>query len=74
MAEDVCRSNCVGEHVIALRQQKGIALQRCSLLNLGEGILPQGSVKELMQACGLDSAGICRAAVALMEKDGQAHE
>ena len=74
MAEDVCRSNCVGEHVIALCQQKGIALQRCSLLNLGEGILPQGSVKELMQACGLDSAGIYRSAVALMEKDGQAHE
>ena len=43
-------------------------------MNLGEGILPQGSVKELLQASGLDEAGLVRSALRLLGEEKEKHE
>lgn len=68
IAEDVCAPGCLGERILAAAQQQGILLEGSRLLNLGEGILPQGSVKDLLRTCALDGAGIARAAKELLDK------
>ena len=74
MAEDVCAPGCLGEKILARAEQMSISLKGSRLLNLGEGILPHGSVKELMQACGLDEAGIVRSALNLLGREKEKHE
>ena len=74
MAEDVCAPGCLGERILADAEKHGISLKGSRLLNLGEGILPQGSVKELQHACGLDEDGIVRAALRLLGRDKETHE
>ena len=69
MAEDVCAPGCLGEKILARAEQMSILLKGSRLLNLGEGILPHGSVKELLQACGLDEAGIARSALNLLGRE-----
>ena len=74
MAEDVCAPGCLGEKILARAEQQGITTKGSRLLNLGEGILPQGSVKELMQASGLDEAGLVRSALRLLGEEKEKHE
>ena len=74
MAEDVCAPSCLGEKILARAEQQGINIKGSRLLNLGEGILPQGSVKELMQASGLDEAGLVRSALRLLGEEKEKHE
>ena len=74
MAESVCAPGCLGEKILANAQKKQIPLKGSRLLNLGEGILPQGSVKDLMRTCGLDAAGIARAARELLSGRSKTHE
>ena len=69
MAEDVCAPGCIGEKILSGLQLQGIPLQGIRLLNLGEGILPQGSVRELMHSCTLDEAGLVRAARELLHRE-----
>ena len=74
MAESVCAPGCLGEKILANAQKKQISLKGSRLLNLGEGILPQGSVKDLMRTCGLDVAGIARSAKELLSGRSKTHE
>ena len=37
------------------------------LLNLGDGIVPHGSVEELRRACGIDAEAVVRSAAELMD-------
>ena len=54
IAEDVCDAGCVGRQILALAEKRGIKLMGAELCNLGEGIVPHGSVDELRKDCGLD--------------------
>ena len=74
MAEDVCAPGCLGEKILARAEQMSVSLKGSCLLNLGEGILPNGSVKELLQACGLDEYGIARSALTLLGREKEKHE
>ena len=57
VAEDVCAAGCVGRDVLT-RRREGVCL-----LNLGSGIVPQGSVAELLHSCSLDAEGIAGAVI-----------
>jgi len=60
--EEVCAAGCVGSALLTRSAEEGIRLIGARLLNLGNGIVPQGKVCELMQDRGIDAAGIVRAA------------
>ena len=58
VAEDVCREGCIGEKLLVQAQLRGLALKKAVLLNTENGILPHGSVPELLCSLGLDSESI----------------
>ena len=58
LAEDVCREGSIGEKLLIQAQLRGLALKKAVLLNTGDGILPHGSVPELLCTLGLDSESI----------------
>ena len=64
-AEDVCRAGSVGSRLLAAVAEQGLSLKSSLLLDLGDGIIPQGSVQELLSRCGLDGPGIAEAAISL---------
>ncbi len=60
-AEEVCAAGCIGEVLTAAAARESIPIS-ARLLNLGEGILPQGRRELLMRDWGIDADGIARAA------------
>lgn len=62
VSEDVCSSGCVGGRIMSSVAENGLALRGHRLLNLGEGLVPQGTVAELLRDTGLDAQGIAEAA------------
>ena len=63
VAEDVCNTGCVGLDVShVLSEIPGI---KGRLLNLGDGVVREGSVRELRKLCKLDSESIAKAALEL---------
>lgn len=66
VAEEICDAGCVGERLASALAQAGIDA-RIRLLNLGAGIVPQGSVEELRTLQGIDSFAIAQAARELSE-------
>ena len=60
VAEEVCAAGCVGEKLLAQAAQRGMAL-RARLLNLGDGIVGQGTTQELRHERGIDAEAIVSA-------------
>lgn len=60
-AEEVCAAGSVGSRLAAEIARAGITA-RIRLLDLGDGIVPQGSVEELRHLRGIDSGAIAAAA------------
>jgi 1-deoxy-D-xylulose-5-phosphate synthase len=58
VVEEVAGRGSVGEALLAMAEAKGIPLEGGSLLNLGKGIVPQGTVTEQRARFGIDSQGI----------------
>jgi 1-deoxy-D-xylulose-5-phosphate synthase len=65
-AEEVCSAGCVGEKLLAAAASEGILLKSARLINLGNGILPQGTTAELMKDSGIDAAAIAGAAMEML--------
>lgn len=63
--EDVAASSCVGSQILTSAALNGVSVKAAALLNLGEGIAVQGSVKELLRHYGLDAESIAAAAIKL---------
>lgn len=61
-AEDVCAFGSVGSRLLAACAAEGFALKCAKTLDLGDGIVPQGSVDELLKLKGLDAESIVEAA------------
>ena len=59
-AEEVCAAGCLGERALAAASLAGRPL-RARLLNLGGGVVGQGSAAELRAARGIDAAAIVKA-------------
>ena len=61
--EESCAPGCMGERILALCAEQGVELRAAKLINLGDGIVLQGSVPELLRDYGLDAQGIADAAM-----------
>ena len=69
ISEDVCGAGCVGSRILEEAAINEIHVRAAKLLNLGEGIVPHGTVAELLHDFGLDADGIVSAAMEMMDKD-----
>ena len=69
ISEDVCEAGCVGSRILEEAAINEIDVRAAKLLNLGEGIVPHGTVAELLHDFGLDADGIAGAATEMMDKD-----
>ena len=69
ISEDVCEAGCVGSRILEEAAISEIDIRAAKLLNLGEGIVPHGTVAELLHDFGLDANGIVSAAMEMMDKD-----
>jgi len=58
IAEDVCENGCVGELILSETAKRGLSLKCAVLCNLGDGIVEQGSVDELLREKGLDAQSL----------------
>lgn len=67
ISEDVCAVGSVGRFILAKAYENGVIINRAKLLNLGEGIIPHGSVKELMRDYKIDADAIIEAAEVMMK-------
>ena len=67
--EETCTPGAVGEHVLALCAENAVPLRTVKLINLGSGIVPQGSVDELMRDYGLDAHGIAGAVLSAVQTE-----
>lgn len=66
VAEDACTHGSIGSRLLAAAAKEKLVLKGEKLLDLGSGILPHGSVTELLKLKGLDSEGIVRSVRELM--------
>lgn len=69
ISEDVCEAGCVGSRILEEAAINEIHVRAAKLLNLGEGIVPHGTVAELLHDFGIDADGIVSAAMEMMDKD-----
>ncbi len=69
VAEEVCDAGCVGRRLLSEAALAGES-PRARLLNLGDGIVGQGTTAELRALRGIDAAAIVRAAKELMSDEG----
>ncbi len=68
IAEDVCARGSVGERLLAECARTGTALKGTKTINLGNGVVAQGAVEELLKIFGLDAGGIAAFALELMQE------
>ena len=67
--EEVCAAGCIGRCILDACAEKQIGLCAARLLNLGDGIIPHGTVEELRRDYGIDADAIVRAASELNGSD-----
>ena len=63
--EEVCAAGCIGGRILSVCSEKQVKLQSVKLLNLGDGIIPQGTVAELRHDYGIDADAVARTAAEL---------
>ena len=63
--EEVCAAGCIGRRILAACAEQRRPLQSAKLLNLGDGIIPHGTVSELRHDYGIDALAITRTAAEL---------
>ena len=64
-AEEVCAHGSVGSRILESCARRGVAA-KAKTLDLGSGIVPQGSIEELLHSYSLDAEGIAAAAKELI--------
>ena len=67
--EEVCAAGCIGTRILAACAENRLSLQCARLLNLGDGIIPHGTVGELRRDYGIDADAVVREAVQLFGRD-----
>ncbi|MDO4982844.1 MAG: 1-deoxy-D-xylulose-5-phosphate synthase [Eubacteriales bacterium] len=66
ISEDVCAVGSAGRFILAKAYENGVAIHSARLLNLGEGIVPHGTVEELMREFRVDAQAMIDAAEEMM--------
>ena len=62
IAEEAARHGSLGPEIVTAAAEAGVPLRAVRLLNLGAGVIPQGSVSQLRSLYGIDSRAIEQAA------------
>ncbi len=68
-SEEVCAAGCIGRRILDACAEKQLRLSAARLLNLGDGIIPHGTVEELRRDYGIDADAIVRSASELNGSD-----
>jgi 1-deoxy-D-xylulose-5-phosphate synthase len=68
VAEEICAHGCMGSALVTYLAENGVAVKAVRLLNLGDGVVPQGSVSQLWKMKGIDAPAIAGAAEEIYEK------
>ena len=58
VAEEVCAAGCIGRRILAVCAEQQLTLKNAKLLNLGDGVIPHGTVSELRHDYGIDAQAI----------------
>ena len=66
--EEVCNAGCAGVSVLSLAAAAGLKLENAKLMNLGDGIVTHGTVKELRHDSGIDAKAIVAAGLEMCNK------
>ena len=66
--EEVCNAGCAGVSVLSLAAAAGLKLENAKLMNLGDGIVTHGTVKELRHDTGIDAKAIIAAGLEMCNK------
>ena len=69
VVEEVCDTGCIGRRLLEQAEEHDVMLVRTELLNLGEGIVPHGTVDELAALYGMDAEGVARCALRLLNME-----
>ena len=69
--EEVCNFGCVGNTILSLAASQGIILDASKLMNLGSGIVPHGTVKELRHDTGIDTEAIVATGLEMCGKSAE---
>ncbi len=69
VAEEAAAPGGMGERIAAALFRSGLSLRSVLLLNLGDGIVPHGSVPALRRALGLDAAGIAESVERMIHEE-----
>jgi len=68
VCEEVCNSGCVGSKLLSLVASSGLKLEAAKLMNLGDGIVSHGTVKELRRDTDIDAQAIIAAGLEMCSK------
>lgn len=66
--EETADAGCVGKRILAACAERGVILSNARCLNLGQGIVPQGTVEQLRALYALDGNGIAYAALSILDR------
>ena len=66
--EEVCSYGCVGSQILSMIANTGVKLENSKLMNLGNGLVPHGTVKELRHDTGIDAEAIIAAGLEMCSK------
>ena len=69
VAEEVCAAGCIGRRILAACEEQQLTLKNAKLLNLGDGIIPHGTVSELRHDYGIDAQAITQTVAELCGHD-----
>lgn len=67
--EEAAGNGCAGERILARLAESGAAPKSAVLMNLGNSFVTHGNTEKLRACCGLDAAGIVRAALKELRRD-----
>ena len=68
-AEDVCREGSIGSRILAEAEKEHVELKAVSLIDLGDGIVPHGSLSDLKAAYHLDAGSIAEKVREMMTEE-----
>ena len=67
--EEVCAAGCIGRRILSACAENALHLESARLMNLGDGIIPHGTVQELRRAYEIDADAVVRAATEMCGRD-----
>lgn len=71
VVEEVCSAGCVGSVILSQTAIAGVKIDAAKLINLGNGIVSHGTVKELRHDAGIDAQAIVASGLEMCSKSAE---